>query len=518
MKKLFLALYFIAINLQALEFKVASYNVENLFDLKKEGTEYKEYIPNTKYWNKKRFQTKIKNLSKVIKEIDAHIISLQEIESKQALDSLNKNLNYPYSRFLKKSSSAVGVALLSRFPIINNKTIFIDKYDPHSRYILRSTVNINNKHLIIYVNHWRSKKAKESKRIKYAYSLKKDIDNLSKTDDYIILGDLNSNYNEYQTFKHDKKLNDTYGITGINQVLNTTINGNFVNRSDILSHDKKVHYNLWLELNEDKRFSSLFKRYKNTPDNIIASKSMFDNINISYIPNSFNVFKPSYLFKNKDTLYRWDLKRGEGFSDHLPVYALFSTSKITYSQPIQKIKRQDLSNNISDLYNIEMLNKPLRINNVTVISKNKKGVIIKKDGDRAIFIYKPKFDLKEGHIYDIIVYQIEKYYGLKEIKKLSSVNHIGENINYKQLFTDALKIDLYNNKNQNELIVNLTGILKKGYLYYSQNKKIKIYFDQNIKKPKDNTKLQIKQGHLGIYKSKVQIVVYKQEDIQILDR
>ena len=29
-----------------MEFKVASYNVENLFDMQYNGTEYKEYIPN----------------------------------------------------------------------------------------------------------------------------------------------------------------------------------------------------------------------------------------------------------------------------------------------------------------------------------------------------------------------------------------------------------------------------------------------------------------------------------------
>lgn len=38
----------ITINLFAQNFTVASYNVENLFDLKKQNTEYKEFIPFTK--------------------------------------------------------------------------------------------------------------------------------------------------------------------------------------------------------------------------------------------------------------------------------------------------------------------------------------------------------------------------------------------------------------------------------------------------------------------------------------
>ena len=38
-----LLLFSFAINLFSLDFKVASYNIENLFDLKTNGTEYKQY-------------------------------------------------------------------------------------------------------------------------------------------------------------------------------------------------------------------------------------------------------------------------------------------------------------------------------------------------------------------------------------------------------------------------------------------------------------------------------------------
>ena len=66
--------------------KIATYNIENLFDLKKNGHEYNEYIPNTKSnWNRKNYKIKLNNLSKVITEIDADILALQEIESIQAL-------------------------------------------------------------------------------------------------------------------------------------------------------------------------------------------------------------------------------------------------------------------------------------------------------------------------------------------------------------------------------------------------------------------------------------------------
>ena len=62
--------------------KIASYNVENFFDLNYDKTEYEEYKPNTKsLWNQRNFDIKLKNIIKVIEDLDADIIALQEIEN-----------------------------------------------------------------------------------------------------------------------------------------------------------------------------------------------------------------------------------------------------------------------------------------------------------------------------------------------------------------------------------------------------------------------------------------------------
>lgn len=72
---------------------LATYNVENLFDLAREGNEYEEYIPNTQsQWNQKNYAIKLANLSKAIVDIDADILALQEVESLQALKDLRFEL------------------------------------------------------------------------------------------------------------------------------------------------------------------------------------------------------------------------------------------------------------------------------------------------------------------------------------------------------------------------------------------------------------------------------------------
>ena len=515
MKKLFFIFILFIPSLYALDIKVASYNVENLFDLNYDRTEYKEYIPNTKKWNQKSYEIKLQNISKVIIEINADIIALQEIESLQALKDLKeKSKIYKYHKFSKKRKSAIGLAILSKYPISNHKNIIVNKYNDYERNILKVSININSKKLIIYNNHWRSKREKESKRIPYASALIRDIKSLDIDEDYIILGDLNSNYDEFISFKYDKKLNDTFGITGINHILNTSIKNNNLNLKKFLDLDTLVHYNLWQELKNKNRFSSKYRGNSNTPDNIILSKALFDNKNISYKLNSFQVFKPNYLYESSK-IKRWNSHKISGFSDHLPIYATFSTNK----QFLKKIKTTDLDkNNISYLYTIDNLSEDILLKNIIVIYKYKNNLIIKQKNNRAILVYKASNKLEIGNIYDIKVSKIDSYFNLKEIKKISNIKHIKTIKNpLNHYYIDAKSIDIFDDKYQNEIVKNLSGKYNKGYLYFNyQNKsfKIKLYFPKNFSKPENGTNITINAGHLSKYKSQTQIVIHQKNDYE----
>lgn len=346
-------------------------------------------------------------------------------------------------------------------------------------------------------------------------ALKNDFNKLNKDIDYIILGDLNSNYNEYQTFKYEKKLNNTYGITGINQVLNTTIDKNFVLKDNILDFHNSVHYNLWLDVDENNRFSSKFRTQYNTPDNILVPKSMFDNKGINYIENSFNIFKPNYLYNNNNVI-RWNRYKSRGFSDHLPIYASFSTNNTTNKIKVRKSDSQSNNYKIKDLYSIEHIHKPLDIMNVVVIYRNNNIAIIKHDkSSRAIMIYKPPEGFDLGFRYNISVFNIDYYNGLKEIKKLTILNKLSFDKDYEDYIYSVETIDIFDKTNQNQMIKNLNGLYKNRYLYFSQNnknKKIRVYFKKGFTKPKDNTNITIKRAQITIYKSKIQLTINSKDD------
>ena len=527
MLKLLLILFF-SLSLYANKFTIASYNVENLFDLKKQNSEYTEYIPNTKaLWNKKNFNVKINNVVKVIKDLDADIIALQEIENISLIKLLQQKLpKYKYISFTKYNNSSIGLGFLSKIKIKNSKKINVYIKNKKYRPILEATFKIKKIEFKIFNNHWPSKRAAESYRIKYAKVLQDRVKLLAKDYDYILLGDFNSNYDEMQSFRHNKKLNNTYGITGINQVLNTTINKDFITLDDVLKTKKRVHFNLWLDLQVNQRFSSKFRKQNNTPDNIILSPALFDTKNLSYIKNSFKVFKPSYLFSNKK-INRWKMKGprhnkrhiGSGFSDHLPIYAKFSISKKDRN-PLKIIKNNINQNNntnnhkITYLYKKTKLIEPVILKNVIVIYKDKKNVIIKQKNNRAIYLYNNAQELKLGYSYDLQINQIKNYHDLKEVTSFFTIKEKQKDDSYKELFLDARNIDILDLKYQNEIIKNLKGKMKNSKLYFD-NKRIKIFAKNKKILPKNNQVITIINGHLGIYRGNPQILLHKKSDYKV---
>jgi predicted extracellular nuclease len=311
--------------------KIASYNVENLFDLQKSGYEYVEYIPNTKAnWNDKTYKVKLKNIAKVIKEINADIIGLEEIESLQALKDLRftlkqNGLYYQYYKIADYKNTTTKVALLSKIPFVYTNEIAVQA-SYKFRNILEAKFKINNQELFILVNHWKSKSGPESMRIISAKKVLKRTYELGTDKSIILLGDFNSHYEENILFKRNRKHNDTNGVTGINDILATKE----YKQNASKTHPKQgEYYNLWYDTDIENRYSYIYKRKKEALDNILVSPSLLDDKGIHYKHSSIRSFKPPYLFKGKN-IYRWQstkkkptVHKAKGFSDHLPVIAEF---------------------------------------------------------------------------------------------------------------------------------------------------------------------------------------------------
>jgi len=414
------------------DIKIASYNVENLFDMTYNGNEYKEYIPNTHNWTDKNFKKKLLNISEVICELNADIIALQEVENRNVLKKLQKSLKrigciYTHLAITHKQKSAIQVAILSRFPIQSSKEIVVKRALGY-RNILEVKYLFDKTPFYIYVNHWKSKRSKESRRIISAKVLKKRLLALPKESEYILLGDFNSDYDEYLYKK--SKHNDTHGKTGLNHTLKTITQKDKLVRKFMVKKDSFMHYNLWLELSNYKRWSHNFYGKKQALDAMLLPPTLFDGKGIDYVDNSFSVLKKNYLFHKKGYIFRWEYKnkkhRGNGYSDHLPIVATFSTIERFHKESIQP--KEALIDKIYSKHPIfPLLLKKIKImekekNKVIISQKNskktvviygtKKAFILNKEYD--IMVYKRKF--YKGN-YEIIDFEIEKRYDSKNLKK-----------------------------------------------------------------------------------------------------
>lgn len=311
--------------------RIATYNVENLFDLERSGHEYSEYIPNTPWrWNAETYRKKLRNIARVIADIKPDVIGLQEIESDRALRDLQTEIKrsgwyLPHRAIADAKDSTVKTALLSRIPIKAKREIWVT-HGKRTRNILEVKLATPKEAIYVFVNHWKSKSGPESMRITSAKALKKRLDALGNVN-YVVLGDLNSDYDEKHLFVRKRKHNDTDGITGINDILKTMVNEKGVTLSELKTCGNCA-YNLWYDLPGLQRWSHNFYGQKETLDHIIISPALADGKRWEYKRGSFSRFKPDYLFTAKGALYRWQRSRGypkhhtgRGFSDHLPIYA-----------------------------------------------------------------------------------------------------------------------------------------------------------------------------------------------------
>lgn len=516
----YLLLFLLPLFIFSKPFKVATYNVENLFDAEYVGTEYDDYTAKH-HWTKRMVDIKLNHTAEVICDLDADILGLQEVENDHILQQLITRLKkvgcpYRYSAITHKKDTAIQVALLSRYPIAKQSEIEVS-FAAGVRNILEVEVDIKGNPLTLFVNHWKSKayKGYESKRIKYAKALQSRIAKMPEQKEYIILGDFNSDYNVYLTL--EKKIDDTNGKTAFNDILKTKVGAYLVEEDEMFKADRGVHYTLWKELPVDERWSHKFYGKKSSLDQIVLPKQMFDGKGVDYVNNSFKVFKRSYLFTKKGYINKWQYKNGKhlakGYSDHLPVYAYFDTRPYIVEEKKTDAKKLE-NKSIEDLYRIETLENQIQLDNVVVVLKRGRNAIVKQSvNGRGIYLYGCAGRLKERHQYNLLVEGIKTYHGLKEITHAYSLEDKGLVDNEKYM----LNADRFASKKllQNEVLKEISGIYKNNFLYLN-DKKLPVYFKKKKLTPANGSRLKIHYAHLGYYK-KLQVVIYSKKDFEVLE-
>jgi hypothetical protein len=330
---------------------IGFYNVENLFDLHYDGTEYPEYRPGALGWNKQTWEKKVGNIASVIAAMNVDAVGLCEVENMNALEGLRTELkklgaDFPYCAIADRPNrTPVCPALLSRLPIVASQG-FGGGENAGRRNILEADVDYGGTIVKLFVNHWPSKMHPESQRLAMAQALAGRIARLPAQTSYIVMGDFNADFDEWRKL-HTEGLDDTKGLTGLNHIVKTIRLGpggvvSYVNKREMAGPDRMAHYDLWLDLPEEKRRSRTYHGLPETPDHILLPPSLFDSSGISYIDNSFDVFTLNGTLLRNNEPFGWQMRGfgkrrvhvGEGYSDHLPLCARFTKKPFSFAAPV----------------------------------------------------------------------------------------------------------------------------------------------------------------------------------------
>lgn len=154
--------------------------------------------------------------AKVIKEMDADILCLQEVENMQVLERFNSrylaSMKYTERLIIEGNDPrGIDLAVLSRYPIVHSRSYRSYRLPDirtkvFSRDCLTFDVIVNNKKLRVYNNHFKSMAGGRAntyqRRFKQAVAvnniLKEDWGNIKYKANFVVVGDLND-YPDHDT-------------------------------------------------------------------------------------------------------------------------------------------------------------------------------------------------------------------------------------------------------------------------------------------------------------------------------
>lgn len=315
-------------------FRVAFYNVENLFDTEDNPQKNdNEFLPKgTRNWTYGRYQNKITNLARVISSLGEWnypaIVGLCEVENEKVLDDLTKNsllkkATYRYIITDCPDQRGINTALLyqrEKFKLLSDTAYsiaFPNNNRKKTRDILHVTGLVTSRDTLdVFVCHFPSRRGgeelSEPDRIYVASVLKTKTDsiiNVRTKSHVVVMGDFNDE-------PSNKSLLETLNAkTSFETIVNTNL------------------YNLAGRFEKQKNQGSYkFGRQWNMLDQIIVSGNLLesDKTRFRVLPYTFTIFRRDFMMTDDPTYKGKRMKKTfhgykheGGYSDHLPVYVDF---------------------------------------------------------------------------------------------------------------------------------------------------------------------------------------------------
>ncbi len=303
--------------------RIMSYNVENLFDDRDNGTEYSEYDPGNGTWDTSLYHAKLRNTAEAIKACGRggpDICLLQEVENDRVVTDLLEGylnvLKYRYTITAPKGDAATTIALLSRY---NPQYVLVHMIDPGDkvslRPILEACFDVRGNGIVLFNNHWKSKyggaaETESYRRAAAGFIRERVAEIRNERPDLciVVAGDLNERVDEYAAVDGEYETALALASDGSGGMLQLT--GSWAEAEN----DPELFFSPWLEstLKGSYAYAGVWEKI----DHFLVGCSPEDD---GLVYEEFEVIDESFLLNNDGFPRRWSVSRADGYSDHLPI-------------------------------------------------------------------------------------------------------------------------------------------------------------------------------------------------------
>jgi endonuclease/exonuclease/phosphatase family metal-dependent hydrolase len=335
-------------------FRVAFYNLENLFDTIDGPNDDAEFLPASENrWNTVRYQNKLRNMAKVIDSISPDILGVVEVENAFVLEDLRKHCGsmtfYEKSKDGDKDRDAEGtfyeivhrespdVRGIDVALIYNRKKFYqtgvymtpvtlADGYKTRDILRVHLVERLTGDSMAIFVNHWPSRRggaASAASRMAAAAALSQTLqNNPSIPANFLIMGDFNDD---------PEDLSITEGLQA-GDAFHSIVNLAFLARQADSTIGTLAWHTGWnmfdqIMISRPLFFANLHSHLnEGTVSEQAPSHRQSDTKELWGSP-CINVYKRSWMLQHDGNKYDgWPLrtfvgkKYMNGFSDHLPVF------------------------------------------------------------------------------------------------------------------------------------------------------------------------------------------------------
>jgi endonuclease/exonuclease/phosphatase family metal-dependent hydrolase len=302
------------------EFYIASWNVENLFDLEDDPTVEmdEEYTPAApKRWTAERLERKLNNLAAIIKKMNGgrgpDVLGLCEVENRKVVEMLVEKLaplgrKYEIVHRDSPSDRGIDCALIydaNIFGLTDSRFHNVDA--EKTRDIVEARLRHDGADLFVFVNHWPSRNNDEAQRIKAASVVRTRVDAILAADptaDIVLVGDFNDEPDNVSIKGHLRAASSDVGLPS-DSLFDTTAIIRQENKGTFVWDDK------W-ELIDHVIISpglldeSGFRWMRGSSQRVEFPELFFHSRRAGAIPRPSRSYSDNNFYRN-------------GFSDHLPV-------------------------------------------------------------------------------------------------------------------------------------------------------------------------------------------------------